>query len=178
MEFFWAVLLLLILVVCWGLTLLGMPGNWIMLGAAIGYLFLVPADSPVAIGWFTILALLILATLGELLEFLAGALGVAKAGGSKRGAILALVGSIVGGIAGLFVGLPVPIVGSLLGAVLLAGIGAFAGAVVGEQWKGRDLDESMKIGHAAFWGRLLGTVAKSAVGAIMVGAVLIAMIAQ
>jgi uncharacterized protein len=176
MDFVWATLLLLILLVCWVLTLLGMPGNWIMLGAAVGYLFLVPAESPVGIGWATVIALLVLALIGELLEFLAGALGVTKAGGSKRGAVLALVGSIAGGVAGLFVGLPIPIVGSLLGAVLLAGLGAFAGAVVGEQWKGRDFDESMKIGEAAFWGRLLGTVAKTAIGGIMVVAVLVAMI--
>ena len=178
MEFFWAALLLLILLICWVLTLLGMPGNWIMLAAAVGYLFLLPAQSPVAIGWTTIFVLLVLAVIGELLEFLAGALGVAKAGGSKRGAMLALVGSVVGGVAGLFVGLPIPIIGPLVGAVLLAGVGAFAGAVLGEQWKGRDLDESMRIGHAAFWGRVLGTVAKSAVGAIMVVATLVAMIVQ
>ncbi len=176
MDFVWAALLLLILLVCWVLTLLGMPGNWVMIGAAIGYVFLVSAESPVAIGWVTVIVLLVLAGIGELLEFLAGALGVTKAGGSKRGAVLALVGSIAGGVAGLFVGLPIPIVGSLLGAVLLAGLGAFAGAVLGEQWKGRDLDESMKIGEAAFWGRLLGTVAKSAVGGMMVAAVVVAMV--
>ncbi len=177
MDFVWASLLLIILAVCWVLTLLGMPGNWFMIVAAAGYVFLVAAESPVAIGWTTVLVLLALAALGELLEFLAGALGVTKAGGSKRGAFLALVGSIAGGVAGLFVGLPIPIVGPLFGAVLMAGLGAFAGAVLGEQWKGRDFDESMKIGEAAFWGRLLGTVAKSAVGGMMVVAVLVSMIA-
>jgi hypothetical protein len=177
MEFVWATVLVVILAVSWVLTLLGMPGNWLMVAAAIGYVLVVPTDSPVAIGWVTVIVLLVLAGLGELLEFLAGALGVTKAGGSKRGAILALVGSLVGGVVGLFVGLPIPVVGSLVGAVLLAGMGAFVGAVLGEQWKGRDLGESMKIGEAAFWGRLLGTVAKSAVGGMMVAAVVVAMIA-
>ena len=176
MDFVWAAVLLTILAVCWVLTLLGMPGNWVMIGAAVGYVLLVPTESPAAIGWATVIALLVLALIGELLEFLAGALGVTKAGGSKRGAMLALVGSVVGGVIGLFVGMPIPIVGSLLGAVLMAGLGAFAGAILGEQWKGRDFDESMKIGEAAFWGRLLGTVAKSAIGAIMVVAVVVAMI--
>jgi len=176
-DFVWAALLLVVLAVCWVLTLLGMPGNWLMIGVAIGFVFLVSAESPVAIGWVTVVVLLVLALIGELLEFLAGALGVTKAGGSRRGAVLALVGSLVGGIAGLFVGLPIPIVGSLLGAVLLAGLGAFGGAVLGEQWKGRDLGESMKIGEAAFWGRLLGTVAKTAVGAVMIGAVVVALVA-
>jgi hypothetical protein len=177
MEYLWVALLLIILAVSWVLTLLGMPGNWLMVAAAIGYVLLVPAESPVAMGWATVVALLVLASIGELLEFLAGALGVAKAGGSRRGAVFALVGSMAGGIVGLFVGVPIPVVGPVLGAVLLAGVGAFAGAVVGEQWKGRGLDESLKIGEAAFWGRLLGTVAKSAVGAMMVGVAVIALIA-
>ncbi len=177
MSVVWAILLVLVLAVCWILTLLGMPGNWFMVAAAAGYALLVPAESPLSIGWATVIALLVLAAIGELLEFLAGAAGVAKAGGSKRGAALALVGSIVGGVTGLFVGVPIPVVGPILGAVLLAGGGAFVGAVLGEQWKGRDIDESMKIGQAAFWGRLLGTAAKSAVGAVMLVVAGIALVA-
>lgn len=177
MDFVWATVLLVVLVVCWVLTLLGMPGNWFVILASVGYLLVVPADSPVAIGWTTVIVLLVLAGLGELLEFLAGALGVTKAGGSRRGAALALLGSLIGGVVGLFVGVPIPVVGPLFGAVLLAAAGAFAGAIAGEHWKGRDLDESLKIGQAAFWGRLLGTVAKAAVGAIMVGVVIVSMIA-
>jgi len=38
-------------------------------------------------------------------------------------------------------------------ALTLAGVGAFAGAVLGERGRGRGLDESLKIGEAAFWGR-------------------------
>ena len=120
--------------------------------------------------------MVVLAALGELLEFLAGALGVTKAGGSRRGAILALVGSLAGGIVGLFVGLPIPVVGPIVGAMLLAGAGAFAGAVLGEQWKGRSFDDSWRIGKAAFWGRLLGTVVKTAIGAVMVGATIVALL--
>jgi uncharacterized protein YqgC (DUF456 family) len=175
MSFLWAALLVIILFLCWVLTLLSMPGNWLMVGAVIGYAFLVPEDSAVSIGWGTAIAVLVLAALGELLEFLAGALGVTKAGGSRRGAVLALVGSLAGGLVGLFVGLPIPIVGSLLGAVLFAGAGAFVGAVLGEQWKGRSFDDSCKIGEAAFWGRLLGTVAKAAMGAVMVATTLVAL---
>lgn len=176
MEYLWATLLLIVLAVCWMLTLLGMPGNWLMVAAAAGYAILIPAESSLAIGWVTVIVLLVLAALGELLEFLAGALGVTKAGGSRRGALLALAGSLIGGAVGLFVGVPIPVVGPLFGAVLFAGGGAFVGALLGEQWKGRDLDESLKIGEAAFWGRLLGTVAKTAVGAAMVGAAIIALI--
>ena len=177
MTFFWALLLLMILLLGWVLTLLGMPGNWLMVAAVIGHVLLVPEDSPLAIGWAVAVVLVVLAALGELLEFLAGALGVAKAGGSRRSAVLALVGSLTGGIIGLFVGLPIPVVGPILSAVLLAGAGAFVGAVLGEQWKGRDLNHSLKTGHAAFWGRLLGTVAKTAIGAVMVATTIAALIA-
>ena len=177
MTFFWAFLLLIILLVAWVLTLLGMPGNWLMVAAVIGYVLLVPEESPLSIGWAVAVTLGALAALGELLEFLAGALGVAKAGGSRRGAILALLGSLTGGIVGLFVGLPIPVVGSVISAVLFAAAGAFLGAVLGEQWKGRGLNDSLKTGHAAFWGRLLGTVAKTAVGAVMVATTIAALIA-
>lgn len=177
MSFFWAFLLLMILLLGWVLSLLGMPGNWLMVAAVIGYVLLVPEQSPVSIDWGVAIVLVVLAALGELLEFLAGALGVTKVGGSRRGAILALVGSLAGGIVGLFVGLPIPVVGPIIGAVLLAGAGAFAGAVLGEQWKGRSFDDSWRVGEAAFWGRLLGTVAKTAIGAVMVGTTIVALLA-
>ncbi len=177
MSFFWASLLVVILLVGWVLTLLGMPGNWLIVAAVVGYVLLVPEQSPVAIGWGVVVALAVLAVVGELLEFLAGALGATKAGASKRGAVLALAGSVAGGIAGLFIGVPVPIVGPIIAAVLFAGLGAFAGAVLGERWKGRGFDESWQIGKAAFWGRLLGTLAKTVVGAVMVGIAAAALLA-
>jgi len=177
MDFFWAFLLVAILLVGWVLTVVGMPGNWLVVAAVVGYVLLVPPASPVSIGWAVVLVLVILASLGELVEFLAGALGTAKAGGSKRGAVLALIGSLVGAIVGLVVGSPVPVVGSLIAGVLFAAVGAFVGAVVGEQWKGRNLDDSLRVGRGAFWGRLLGTVAKTAIGAAMVATTLVALIA-
>ena len=121
-----ALILILVLLVCWLLTVAGLPGNWLMPMSAGVYLCLAPARSPVAIGWKTIAALLFLAALGEIIELLAGAMGVAKAGGSKRGAAMALVGSIIGGLVGLAVGVPVPLVGSIVAAVLFAGLGAMA----------------------------------------------------
>ena len=61
------------------------------------------------------------------------------------------------------------------GAVLFAGLGAFGGAVIGEQWKGRTFDESVKVGHAAFLGRLLGTVGKIMIGAVMIALIVAAL---
>ena len=114
--------------------------------------------------------------MGEVVEFVAGALGVAREGGSKRGAALALAGSIVGGIVGLFVGLPIPVLGPVLAALLFASLGALAGAVAGERWRGRTWTDSWSIGKAAFRGRLVGTLAKAAVGLVMIAVVAVALL--
>ena len=58
--------------------------------------------------------------------------------------------------------------GKQIAAFLFAGLGAFAGAVLGEVWKGRSLDQSLDVGNGAFWGRILGTMAKTLVGSVMV----------
>jgi hypothetical protein len=168
MTVVWAMLLTLVLLAGWVLTLVGMPGNWLMVAAAAVYSWFVPDASPRDVGWAIVGVLLLLACLGELLEMLAGMLGAAKAGGSKRSALLALAGSVIGGVAGIFVGTPIPVVGQVVAALLLAGVGALAGAMLGEIWKGRTMQQSWRVGQAAFWGRLLGTLAKSLVASVMV----------
>lgn len=168
--------MIVVLLFAWVLTILGLPGNWLMVVVTAIYAWLTPADSSAALGWKTIVALLILAALGELLELLAGALGTARAGGSRRGAVLALLGSLLGGFFGLLVGVPLPLIGSLVGAVLFAGLGALAGALVGESWTGRDLAASWRIAKRAFVGRLLGTLGKVTIGGLMVLVVIVALV--
>jgi uncharacterized protein YqgC (DUF456 family) len=163
-----AVLLGIVLLVSWLAQVVGLPGNWLIVAAAAIYAWLAPADSTLALGWRVVAILVAIALVGELLEFLAGALGARSAGGSRRGTVLAIVGSLVGGVVGLFVGVPIPVIGSLVSAVLFGGLGALAGAMLGETWKGRDFDTSLQVGKAAFIGRLLGTVAKVAVCTLMV----------
>ena len=176
MSIIYAILLLLVLAATWLLTVVGMPGNWLMVAAAALYAWLVPDDAAGAIGWGVVLTLAILAVLGELLEALAGVFGAAKAGGSRRGAALALLGSMVGGLVGMVVGLPIPIIGPLVAAVLFASIGALLGAMLGERWKGRELGESWQVGQGAFWGRMLGTLAKVLIGSIMLVVVVVALL--
>ena len=153
----------------WVLTLLSMPGNWLMVAATVLYVALAPVEpnSRLAIGWPLVGVLAVLAILGEVVEFVAGAAGVAKAGGSRRGAVLAIAGSLVGAIAGVFIGVPIPVVGSMIGAVLFACIGAMAGAIVGEQWAGKNSDACLRVGAMAFLGRLIGTVGKILFGSVM-----------
>lgn len=171
MAIVWCVLLILILLAGWLMTWVGLPGNWIIVLAAAVYLLLVPDDLRIAIGWPTVAIAVGIAVLGEVLELVAGALGVTQAGGSRRSSALALAGSMLGAVAGLLIGLPVPVVGSLLAAVLFGGLGALAGAALGEGWKGRSFDESLRVGQAAFVGRVLGTGAKIVCGTIIVGVI-------
>ncbi|MEN6492833.1 MAG: DUF456 domain-containing protein [Thermoguttaceae bacterium] len=176
MDYLLAVLLVVVAVTAWVATLFGAPGNWVTVLAAAAYAAIVPVNSPVALGWKVVAALAVLAALGEVAEFIAGALGVAREGGSRRGAALALVGSMIGAIVGVFVGLPIPVVGSILAVLLFASLGALAGAMSGERWLGRSWAESWHVGKAAFRGRLLGTVAKAVIGLVMIGLVTVALL--
>jgi len=47
-------------------------------------------------------------------------------------------------------------------------LGAFAGAWLGEYWRGSDHQKGFAVGTAAFIGRLLGTLSKLLVAASMV----------
>src|SRR6185436_15700545 len=93
----------------------GLPGTWIILGAAVGYMALVPGS----ISIFTLLCLGVLAVVGEVIEWTLTAKYTKKYGGSRR----ASWGAVLGGMVGAVMGVPVPIVGSV--------IGAFVGAFVG-----------------------------------------------
>lgn len=168
--------LLVVLAAGWLLTVLGLPGNWLIVAGTGVYALLVPATWRTDVGGLTVLAVVVLATLGEVLEFAAGALGTSRAGGSKRAAALALVGSMAGAIVGAVIGLPIPVVGSFLAVLLFAAAGATGGAMIGESWKGRTLSEGWEVGKGAFWGRMLGTLGKILVGSIIVAVVAVALV--
>jgi uncharacterized protein YqgC (DUF456 family) len=176
MIYLWASILLIILVLGCLLNLFGLPGNWINLAASAVYVFFTPPDERLSVSWWVVGAVLVLAILGEIVELLAGAAGAAKVGGSRRGAVLAILGSFVGGIVGAVLGMPIPIIGPVIAILLFASLGALAGAMVGEWWKGRDWEARWEVGHAAFWGRLLGTVGKISIGSVIVVVVMAALV--
>jgi len=155
--------LLMAVVAGWALTLLGMPGNWLAVAAASLYAWLGPSEGVLQIGWGTVAALVVLAAAGEIAELVASVWGAQRAGGSRRAALFSIFGSFVGAIVGATLGIPIPLIGSAVAAVLGGAVGALAGAALGEQSRGEALGRSLRVGHAAFWGRLLGTAAKSAV---------------
>jgi uncharacterized protein YqgC (DUF456 family) len=163
-------LLALALAAGWLLTLLGLPGNWLIVLAAAAYSVWGPEEARPEMSLWTPLALLGLAVVGEVLEFALGAVAAKRAGGSRRAALGTLAGGLAGAVAGMFVGVPIPIVGPLIAAVLFAALGAMAGALAAQK-SHRNLAEAQKawrIGKAAFWGRLGGTAAKIVVATLMV----------
>jgi uncharacterized protein YqgC (DUF456 family) len=168
----WAILLVAVLLAGWGLNLFGLPGNWINLAALACYAWRFPAGQRLSITWWVVGGVLLLAILGEVLELVAGAAGAARAGASRRSAVLALGGSLAGSLLGAVIGLPIPLIGSVIAIVLGAALGALGGAMLGECWKGRTLDIGWQVGQAAFWGRLLGTAGKLTVGAAIVAVAL------
>jgi len=165
--YLWATLLVLACGVAWLTTLVTVPGNWLIAGLAALFAWLAPAGDGRGITWTTVAVLLGLAVLGEVVEFAASAAGAAKQGASKRGVALSMLGAMVGSMLGLMVGTPIPILGQFVMALLGGAVGAFAGAYLGEAWKGREHEERVAAGRGAFSGRIWGTIGKLAVGAVM-----------
>jgi uncharacterized protein len=168
MEFLRFALLLAVLIIAWATNLVGLPGNWLMLACAVVYWIVIPAGEPMTLGSTSLLIIAGLAMLGELLEFAAGSTGVKRAGGSRRSALYAILGSVAGGLVGFAIGFPIPIIGPLVGSLLFASLGAMAGAIHGERLAGRDWSHTLNVGRAAFVGRALGTLAKMLIGLAMI----------
>lgn len=166
MTFLWAIILVLVNAVWLCLTLLGLPGNWLMVAGTVLLAWWRwdthrPAgDQMFSIG--TLAAIVLLAGAGEILEFLAAALGAKRAGASRRGAWGALGGGFVGGIVGTFL-IPIPLLGTLVGACLGAGFCAWGLELAG----GRTHRASVHAAVGAGAGRLLGTMIKLAIGILI-----------
>ena len=160
-------ILLVILMLCAGmfLNLLGIAGNWVMLGVMVCHRFLIDPTTRLGIQWGTIGWIILIACVAEAIEFFSGLKGAGQAGASRRALVLSVVGSMIGAGMGLGVGnAVVPILGGIVGVILLGAVGAFAGAVLGETWKGRDPSATWEVGRGAFLGRLIGTVSKAGLG--------------
>ena len=165
----WALLLVLFASIAWTTNFLAMPGNWFIAGLAALFVWSMGSgDAAQGLNWHVVALLLAIAAGGEVLEFFASAAGAAKEGGSRRAVALAILGTIVGSITGVVIGLPIPVVGPLVGALVGGVGGAFAGAYLGEMWKHGGGDKSVRVGIGAAIGRLLGTIGKLLVGAVMI----------
>ena len=135
------------------LIVLGLPGLWIMVASAVVYNLVVPGDP---IGWFTLVAVAVLALVAELLEFAMTGRYARKYGGSRRAGWGAIIGSIVGAM----VGFPVPIVGPVIGAF----VGSFLGALIAEFTGGSSAGDATRVAKGALIGRVVSTVLKIGIG--------------
>ena len=149
---------------CVLLTVMQLPGIWLMLVLAIGvqladvaWVHGTEADA----GWWAIGIGLGLAVVAEILEGAAGAAGAKVGGGSRR----AMWGGFIGGVVGAILGtplIPIPVLGTFIGAI----VGAFAGALIGETTAIHkpSVVQSLKPAAGAAAGRAVGTVFKISIG--------------
>lgn len=148
MAFVYVVVALLVLVGLVGSAVPVIPGTPLILLAAGIYAVATDFD-PVGPGRLLVLAGLALLAAG--LDYLAGAVGVRKLGGTRWG----VAGAVLGALAGVFFG--------PLGLLL----GPLAGAMAGELLRDRDLRRSLLSGLGSFLGLLLGAVAKLGIAVVM-----------
>ena len=149
---------------CVLITLVGLPGTWLMVAGALVITLCNPLWSDTLIwGWVTIGVVLGLAVCGEILETLAAGLGAKAGGGTKRGLVGAILGSMIGAFGGTFV-IPIPLVGTLVGAI----VGAFFGALLGElsHKETAPAGELAKSATGAAVGRVMGIIGKTGIAAI------------
>lgn len=142
------------------LTAITLPGLWVpVLWALIMQWWRPGGELP--FDWWTIAAVVGVGALAEGIEFISSALGAARMGGSKRGALGAAVGSLAGAILGTPFGL---VIGAVVGAVLGAAIGAL---LAERHWVGKSWGESGQVAKGAAIGRAVALVAKVAAAGAM-----------
>lgn len=135
---------------------LGLPGLWLMVGAALVYSIVAPG-----LGTGTLIGIALLALVSELLDVVLAGRFARRYGGSRRAAWGAVLGGLVGAVV---LGLPVPLIGSVLGAV----VGAFGGAFVGEISHRGEVLTASRAATGAVLGRVAAMAVKVGVGFLVV----------
>jgi uncharacterized protein YqgC (DUF456 family) len=105
--------------------------------------------------WIVIVWLVVLALIGEAVEFLTGTLGPKKAEVSTG----AIVCSIIGGIVGAIIGVPVFLIGAVLGLLL----GTFLGAFIYMMIKDGQVRAALKDAFVVLTSRVISIFAKTAI---------------
>ena len=141
-----------------GLSLLTLPGIWLPVVVALGFQWFVPGMFP----WRVIGLAAGLGVLADLLELVASVAGSTKAGGTKRAAAGAILGTVAGAIVGSMI-LFFPI-GTIVGAVAGAGVGA---SLLDRSRENRSWMESANVGAGAAAARGVAIVLKGVFGALI-----------
>ncbi len=139
------------------LVLFGLPGNWLMVLSTSLFAWWTWDRGVFAGG--TLIAIAVLAAVGELSEFLGGMVGARKAGASWRASFAGILGAVVGALGGT-VAFPVPLVGTVVGACLGVGLAVW----IVETGRGAHPDLSLRRAVGAGMGEFIGILSKFAVG--------------
>ena len=138
----------------------GLPGNWLIVISTCLFAWWRWDDGVFSI--YTLIAILVLAVLGELVEFSAGMIGARKSGASWPGSIAALFGAVTGAVLGTFL-IPIPFFGTLSGACLGAGL-----CVWGMEFsRGKKAEHSLRYAVGAGIGEFFGIISKFALAIII-----------
>ncbi len=137
---------------------IGLPGNFVIVGAAIVTALI---SRFALVGWWTIGIFLAAAIVGEIIEGLLGPLVAGRYGATRWG----MTGAVAGGIGGAVIGTAVtPVVGTVIGSFL----GTAMGAPLLEWIKGASRNEGMRAGFGAFLGKSIASAVKLGIGVAMV----------
>ncbi|MBK9188181.1 MAG: DUF456 domain-containing protein [Phycisphaerales bacterium] len=139
------------------LTAITLPGCWLITLVAAG----LALWRPELVSWWAVGAAVVITLIAEGVELAASALGAARGGATRKGAIGAVIGSIIGALAGAPLLFPI---GSILGAAVGAGLGALVAerGIGGRTWR-----ESAKAGGGAAVGRFIAVVLKTGMAAAL-----------
>jgi hypothetical protein len=147
MTYFWALVLILINLICLSLVVFMVPGNWLMVIATGLFAWWRWEDGFISI--YTLAVITALAILGELFELLGGAGAAKSAGASFWGSVAAICGAIGGAVLGTFL-IPIPVLGTLLGSSIAAA--AMAAIVSGSAGHKRPMRLAVTTGLGQFFG--------------------------
>ncbi len=155
LHFTFYFLLVLISLAAIVLNILSLPGNWLVLAAALTLSACYHWHH-----WEMLPLILIILLLAEVVEFAGGMLGARKFGASRAAAWGAIAGTIIGGLIGI------PPLAFLMGLdhLIAALLGAFLGAWMVELIRGRPLKEASLAALGAGLGRGVGLIAKIGCG--------------
>jgi hypothetical protein len=153
-------ILILVNLLCLMLVLFGLPGNWMMVLSTSLFAWWT-WDRHVFSAW-TLIAVAVLAAVGELIEFFGGLVGARKAGASWRASLAGILGALVGALAGTIM-LPVPVIGTIVGACLGVGLAVW----VVETSRGEHPELSFRRAVGAGMGEFIGILSKLAVGVVI-----------
>ena len=162
MDYVLVILFLIFMFAAVLVQVVSLPGNWIAIVLLLLWKLAAPETTTheLTIGFFVILV--VIAGIGELMEWLIQIKLGKRMGSTGKGNIGGIIGSVVGAIVllPLFFGF-----GALIGALL----GAFVGCLVFELAGKRPKGEAMKAAWGVFVGRFLGMGLKLGLGMTIIG---------